>query len=267
MSVTLKIYCDGSGSSSDPKARYLTLAGYIGNFDAWEEFKRRWAEVLKRWGCSYLHMVDAWELCGEYSGWTKKQVTNFIGELFNNCFVPIGRGERYKGQFYGVSCTVNLDDNRKAAEERKFSRERSPEALCVWFILMAAIRGLPDNPEKPLGKEGSLELYFDENERFINEINKMRRNMSRSQLMNHPLGFLAGPPTPRKMCKIIGIQAADFLAWQTNRYHASNPQHDLRFVDNKTAKAALFRVFATRGVSEYYDYKKLKQLQLSFLIR
>lgn len=259
MSVLLKVCCDGSGSTSDPNAKYLTLAGYIGTFDAWAEFERRWDKVLRRWGCSYLHMVDAWSFRGEFSGWTEKQVKAFLGDLFNKCFTPIGRGKKYKGKFYGISCTVNLNDYRNVAKERGVSLRQNPEALCVHTILKAALMGLPDNPDKPSGKDGSLELYFDNNEPFLHEIEKLRKDIPREQLAIHPLGLISSMGK-YDMRRVIGIQAADYLAWQTNRYHASNPQHDLGFADSKTVIAAISRVLATEGYSEYYDYKRLKQL-------
>jgi hypothetical protein len=231
----------------------------VGTYDAWEEFEQSWNKVLEHWNCSYLHMVDAGTLRGEYSGWTKKQVNAFLGELFNKCFSPIGRGKKYEGQFYGVSCTVNLEDYRNIVKKRDMPVGQSPEAICVRTIIYATAMGLPDNPDKPLGKDGELELYFDNNEPFLHEIEKMTRNISRKQLENSVLGLISSK-VQFDSRKVIGLQAADFLAWQTNRSYACNPERNLQLVDLKTAKAAIRRILATRGFSEYYDCKRLERL-------
>jgi len=43
---------------------------------------------------------------------------------------------------------------------------KEPEAICVDFVVTIALMLLPEDHRGVLGKTGSVELYFDPNERF-----------------------------------------------------------------------------------------------------
>jgi hypothetical protein len=123
MAFTLRSYYDGSRGRPRPGTegqiehaeRYMTLAGYSGTDEAWQVFESRWAEMLSRWPCDYLHMADAHALRGQFTkarGWTGTKVHKCIADAFNTCLSPTGWGD-YRDQFISACCTVNLSDHKR----------------------------------------------------------------------------------------------------------------------------------------------------------
>jgi hypothetical protein len=253
LAIAIQAYCDGSGKLNDRNANFLSLAGYMGTPNAWRQFEERWKRVLQRWGCQYLHMNEARTLKEELAiarGWTKSRVDALLVDLFNQCLSPIG-WENFKGEFYGASCTVNLADYRKACADIPSLKE--PEAICIDFIVTIALMILPENHKLPLGKEGTVELFFDKGESFMHKIDRIWRSKPNHKLEG-PLQ-LVSHIGPTDMRVVIGLQAADFLAWHTNRYYT----HGL---DEETgAFAGITRILATPTFARYYDYEQLKRLQ------
>jgi hypothetical protein len=254
LAIAIKAYIDSSGKSDDPRTGFLTLAGYIGTPSAWQHFEERWQRVLQRWGCSYLHMSDAYLLREEFSeskGWTRDRVGALLRDIFNECFSKTGWGD-FKDKFYGASCTVNLADYAKASAER-FLKE--PEAICVDHVVTIALMALPENLALPIRKEGQIELFFDKGEPFMHKVDRIWRSKPNHQLKG-PLRLVSSIVTA-DMRQVIGLQAADFLAWHTNRYYTYG------FDEPTGALAQGMRLFATPLFGDYYDYEYLKGLKTS----
>jgi len=251
---TIQAYYDGSGRLDDPKARFLTLAGYVGTTNAWRQFEERWKRVLLRWNCAYLHLNEAHYLQKEFAaskGWTKDRVNGLLQDLFNECLSPVGWGE-FKGEFYGASCTVNLEDYAKACTDIPSLLLKEPSAICVNYVVTIGLMALPEDLTRPLGKEGTIELYFDKGESFMHKVDRIWRSKPNNQLEG-PLRLVESI-CAADMREVIGLQAADFLAWQTNRYYTYG------FNEPTGSFAGITRVFATPTFSCYYDYDSLKAL-------
>ncbi|MFC1871376.1 DUF3800 domain-containing protein [Chloroflexota bacterium] len=250
----IQAYYDGSGKSDDPNARFLTLAGYAGTPNAWQQFEKRWDQILQRWGCHYLHMSEAHSLQQEFAaakGWTKNRVNGLLQDLFNECLSPTG-WEKFKGEFYGASCTVNLEDFAKVCVDMPSHVLNKPEAICVDHVITIALRALPENSGMPFGKEGRVELFFDKGESFMHWIDKKWRSKPNNKLQC-PLQLVSSISAVDAR-DVIGLQAADFLAWHTNRYYT----HGLN--EESGAFAGISRVFATPLFDRYCDYDYLKGL-------
>lgn len=250
MVTTIRAYYDGSGNPRDSQAQFLTLAGYAGTANAWQAFEKKWASVLQRHGCEYLHMREAWSLVGEFAkrkGWAKEKVQSLLADLFNECLSPIG-WQNFKGQFYGASCIVNLADYKKAHIEMPQLKE--PESICVDFVVTIALMALPENLSLPFGKEGTIQLFFDKNEPFRHKVERTWRKKPRKKL-EHPLRLVSSIEEA-DLRDVIGLQAADFLAWSTNRYYV----HGLT---ERGAFAGIARVLASPVFERYYDYNKLQK--------
>lgn len=248
LAVTLKAYYDGSGKKD---TRFITLAGYVGTSAAWNQFEKQWSQILNHHGCQYLHMREARSLRGEFEGWTHKRVDALLADLFNDCLSPIG-WEDFKGKFYGASCTVNIADYKRAKAE--IPSLKSLESICVDYVITIALRALPENLDLPFGKEGTLELFFDKGESFLNKVDRIWRAKPRNKLEG-PLQLVSGIGS-LDMHDVIGLQAADFLAWQTNRYHT----HSLN--EGTGAFAGITRVLAAPMFEYYYDHEKLMGLKI-----
>lgn len=251
MAITVKAYYDSSGKSNSIRNRYLVLGGYIGTPNAWDEFERRWIAVLSSQKCAYLHMTEAMALRGEFArsrGWTSERVLKLIAELFNKCLSPIGWAN-FKGDFRGASCIINLADYRKLKAELPGLKE--PESICVDYVVTIALMSMPEDRSLPFGKKGMVELFFDKNETFMHKIDRIWRSKPNKQLQG-PLRLVSNI-AQSDSSQIAGLQAADLLAWSTNRYYTFGMS------DPIGSFAGSLRVLASPMFEEYYDYAKLKK--------
>ncbi len=258
VAVTGKAYYDGSGKKD---TQFLTLAGYAGTLPAWLQFEEAWAKVLERHNCSFLHMADAFFLRNEFSfanGWTHDKVNALLIDLLNECLSQTGWGD-YRNEFVGVSSTVNLEDYHRACNDRPELKAKTPEEICVRLALRVALQVLPENKEsEPFHKDGAVEIYFDENELFRSKIENEWRKYRNNRNTLWSLVASIGSVNHRQ---VIGVQAADFLAWQTNRSFTGNPDNDLRTAKPSAANAKILTLSCPRR-SSYYDYEKLMKIIL-----
>ncbi len=257
MAVVIKAYYDGSGSRSDRNARFLTLAGYAGTPRAWQQVEGRWHRVLNRFGCKYLHMKEARALQKAFArraGWSHERVTMLLADLFNECLAPTA-WEDFRGEFRGTACTVNLEDYARVLAEAPSRAAKEPESICVDFVVTVALMSLPENAAKPLGKEGTVELFFDKNESFMHMIDRVWRSRRNNEL-GDPLRLVSNIAEV-DMRQAVGLQAADLLAWHTNRYYT----HGMKELSGSFA--GIYRVLAAPCFSHYYNYARLKRLGLS----
>lgn len=223
LAMALKAYYDGSGKWSRKQRggkpdHYLTLAGYVATAEAWAAFEVRWAEMLARWpGLHDIHMSDANSLKNQFDrkhGWDETRVRKLLEDVFNHCLSPTGWGD-FKRQFVGGTCTVNLDDYRRFVDEYSALGVVEPELMCAEHVVPIAYRLLPEDSTHPLGRDGSIELYFDQNEGFQKTITRVweSRKWKRS---DGPIQFVMSVVATIG-ARVAGIQAADILAWHTHR--------------------------------------------------
>jgi hypothetical protein len=135
---------------------------------------------------------------------------------------PLSRVE-FKEQFYGATCTIELADFAKAQEEIPALKDRTPEQVCLDYVLQVPIAMIPTT-EDGGEKIGTAELLFDRNEPFLKYVDRLWRSPKRRKgyhFLRHvsdvrPTDSRTDPP----------LQAVDFLAWATNRAFST---HDAYF--------------------------------------
>lgn len=191
-------------------------------------------------------MREANGLRDKFEGWTHDRVDAVMRDLFNTCLSPAGWDE-FRGRFVGAACTVNLEDYARARTEFPRLERKEPEAICVDHVVTIALMTLPEDLGKPFGKAGTVELTFDRGEQFRHKINRMwtARAGIRPAVMD-----LVSLVTDGDMRQLPGLQAADLLAWHTNRYRREG------FLG--APESGVFRVFATPNHETYFDYEALK---------
>lgn len=227
VAVAAKAYYDGGGVSG----KIVTLAGFAGRPGAWEEFERLWADVLAGDGnrprCEYLHMTDAKALRKEFSrqrGWDEQKVDALLMDVFNKGIGPLVNNQP-EPRFVCASCSVLLDDYERACQHiPRLKQMKEPEAICVDHCLSIALQILPDAPQGEgfLGKLGCVELFFDQNERFLHKINRVwqRRKWRRDQSFMSLIASIV----PADMRLVRPLQAADYLNWHvTNHAFRADP--------------------------------------------
>jgi hypothetical protein len=261
VAITVKGYYDGTGSPATLyRGEIIGLAGYAARPEVWDVFESKWWQILadsaSRPPCRYLHMREARALRGEFSrdrGWTQEKVQTLLQDLFNECFSRRGLAQPIPEVLVGASCSVDLDAYDRVCERYPHFIEKKPEALCVDHVVTAAIKQLVP-PGERMGMHEmsaqrlSVELYFDRNESFRHHIFRVWDALPWHRR-----------PFPLRLVKKIGtaerqtsaaLQAADYLAWHTNRDIAS---------ESGDLSARAMAMFAAPWYGRHYDYEELEK--------
>lgn len=254
MSGEIVGYYDGSSGYLDGKAVRVTLAGYAAKPDVWRGVEDVWRRVLAddsaRPEAACLHMWQANALSDGFSlakGWTKEKVDSLLNDLSNHCLSPYGTREPIEDSLVGAVCTVEIDDYLRAQNECPYLRGMTPEEVCVNYLAEVALRLLPEDRNGRMGKSGSVEMYFDRGEKFMRTIyGPWQQHRRRSGSLR-----LIDKIASAKSEDSVGLQAADFLAWHTNRdwWKREGGEKDL-LLRMRIIAAGLFS-------SDRYDYAKL----------
>lgn len=241
--IAIRAYCDGSGDPRDANCQYLTLGACLATPSAWSTFETLWANVLARHDSPPLHMTDAQSLNGDFTDWRRPQVDALVTDIYNQCFSHVAYAA-HRDDFYLASCTINMEDYRRAAKESSGVRSRTPQALCTYHVAAAALMMLPDDSTKPLKKDGMLEVFFDRGERFLHVLQKEweRRKKNRHDDVVSLIAMIE----PVDYREVVGVQAADFLAWHVNRYYVTG-----------SVDAGVISRLAAPNIQQYWQYENL----------
>jgi hypothetical protein len=159
-----------------------------------------------------------------------------------------GMREPIEDALVGAVCTIELDYARAQAD-CPYLQGMAPEEVCVNYVAEVALKMLPEDLSGLMGKIGSIEMYFDRNERFMRTIiglwQRHRKEPGALKLIDNIEQVKDDSP--------VGIQAADFLAWHTNRdwWKRDGGEKDLLL---------RFRMIAAGLLTAHrYDYEKLME--------
>jgi hypothetical protein len=168
-------------------------------------------------------------------------------DLSNQCLSPYGTREPIEDSLVGATCTVEIDDYFRAQIECPYLRGMKPDEVCVNYLAEVALKLLQEDRNGHMGKSGSVEMYFDRGEKFMRTIYgpwQQHRKKPGSLKLIHEI-------QQAKSEHSVGLQAADFLAWHTNRdwWKRDTGEKDL-LLRMRMIAAGLFS-------SDRYDYDKL----------
>lgn len=224
----MRTYLDSSGKL---ESNYLTLAGFAASDELWGEFETQWSEILRNHhpSADYLHMWELSHYEGKFErgkGWNP--TTGF--ELVMKCLKYMNGLD--KQRFRMFYCAVDLMAHRKLL--KRTYKIPSPIELCnrycsetVFSWYLAKHPGVVD----PIR---SIQYYFDINEYFKGPFEEKWRSetkRSRREREWNPWCSIIGIETTQMRC-IPGIQAADMIAWGTNREmtQAGGPYSDMAWM-------------------------------------
>lgn len=206
--VAIKAYFDGSGQANDRDATHLSLAGFCGTQEAWIAFHERWKLFLEGFDIPYLHMRERRNLFG-----TRERMWMGIGAAAK---AILDTKRDWPGRFAATACTLVLPDYERACLTVPGLRRRKlPEAFCVDHCVTQALRLLHDPEGNLLGEDSSVELCFDQNEKFLAKVMTPWQRFKDEGVF--PLISSIQNDDSRK---VLPLQAADFLAWHANRHYA-----------------------------------------------
>lgn len=222
MAVAIQAYYDGSGVP----VKTMALAGYAATPDVWKVFEAEWWQVLAddsaRPACRYLHMKEANALRGEFAadrGWTREGVDRLLADLHNRCFSPFGPHRHVAEALVGAACWIDLDAYASVCQAHPHFAEKKPEALCVDYVVGVALKRLVPGERikwsELVARGQSVELFFDRNEPYLHQIKRIWE-ASPWHRRSRPLQLVTLIATVERESS-APQQAADFLAWLTNR--------------------------------------------------
>ncbi|MDA8103751.1 MAG: DUF3800 domain-containing protein [Nitrospiraceae bacterium] len=242
--MRLKAYYDGSGNKKNKSERVLTLSGFAAPEEVWKRFESEWQDALDSNGTGSFHMAEAMSLNGAYkrsSGWNEARVHSLVKGLFTVI------GKFRSEEFQASSCSIVLDDYRKA--KQTISKLRPPEAICVNFCIDKL--WIPANANEIPG-EPPIDLLFDQNEPFLNTINKIWVSVkNKPQTIGWPKQIRLIKTENATTCS--RLQPADMFAWLVHRYHTGRNNHPW------FPASSWFQVLPilAEHYSAIYDYEKI----------
>jgi len=199
----LQVYLDSSGKSHERNGcSYLTLAAITGLDSTWRDFDRRWQRVLDEHEVSYAHMNELVRCKGPFRDWLEDRKVAFAKDLLC-CLIQQDRTSL-------IACivTIDLQEYRACSTSRE---TKPPEAVCVDGCMSLVL-------QHPHFTNGCTEIWFDRNESFIQYL---YRTWSWLKSDSSSWASHISDVRPREMKTSVPIQAADLLAWATNRRYTA----------------------------------------------
>lgn len=203
----LRAFIDDSGSGGD--STWYVLAGYLGTIRGWDSFDSQWTAVLHSHPyVEYFKASEAESLRreGPWAGITKEQRDAKIDALIE----VIGRCARRS------ICVrikqVDYDQIVKGNVPRKWD---SP-----YFLLFTTVVGAAIMIEGLDGDYDDVDFVFDSDSRHQRQFGLMLPHLGRMRSTDGRfVGAIRGDEK-----KLLPLQAADLLAWQTRRFCEPNRQ-------------------------------------------
>jgi hypothetical protein len=216
--IALESYFDGSKDGGNwEDSRYVTLAAFAAEDGIWADFNEGWQAVLdadhQRPKAAYCHMrevknPDSTEFNWR-KGWNQHKAGLFCGELM--MFMQ----KMDKKKFHMFAATVDMEAHRKLrAEGINLPNGADIAAEIVAFVVLGwYLHHFP-------GIISDAHFFFDSEEPF-EEIVKNRWNTERNNFLDpfamREIWQLIKTVASKEMKKTPGLQAADLLAWSSNR--------------------------------------------------
>jgi hypothetical protein len=194
-------YFDNSGDAQDSTQKCLSVCGYLGTIDTWQEFETKWSNALDKFGVPYLHLKEFGEPNGIYSGFSKEKTIEFLSHLV---------GVIAKLDLAAYGSTVRLGDLRQFNSEQPINLDAYSLALhecCQW-----------------MGRERQNQIIEAVVDRIPEAYTKIAIAERYSRSGVHapgyiPTDFISIVPLQQALTarNVPPLQAADFLAWECHR--------------------------------------------------
>lgn len=181
----------------------VCMAGYVSTAEKWEEFERRWKQVLAKYGISFFHMKEYAHRVGEFSSWPEERRISLMKELvvvIQDCVL------------YGVAVAISAKDyeSELPSELKKFLRD--PYYLAVYSCLTQSLHYHMSNHA-----DEEIAFVWDEKSKVAAEMQRIYAAYKSADFI--PRRELLGSLTFADDKKFVPLQAADLLAYEYRKYH------------------------------------------------
>jgi hypothetical protein len=241
VAVALRAFYDGSGKTSDPKCRFVTLAGYSATDSTWELFEAKWREALKELGIPYFHMIEA--LAGE-GPFSREKGWNSDRALHSACKLICLLSHLPRNDLVGFICTIDTEGYKKASRliEPKL---RPLEAICVDWCFGGLFHRLVKDHD---GKTLPVEAFFDKDEQFLHWADRVWRSKNAKKRFGWPA--LVATIAPVEMRQVMPIQAADIAAWGVRNMYEN---------DSNLTAVGLSVILASNVQARFFGFDEIMQ--------
>jgi hypothetical protein len=248
--VEFRFFCDESYDPPKTKSvkgqarlepKCYIVGGMFGDQLTWETVARRWAyrnkiEKVKRYHAAHLN-AGTWE----YDGWGKLKRLKYSKQM-------LGILMSQKRKLHGLSCGVHVDSYRKAVSAEGQIKLGHPYIMC-FNTLVATIATHMDNGG--FAPDDTFSVVFDRNE-F--EVEAIQSFLDMKDNPKCPFRHRLETITPGSSEKFIGLQAADFVAYEMFRLVQAKRS------GNEEMRAALKAMTETTGfLARLFDEKTLAE--------
>lgn len=214
MSVTLEAYFDESGDEN----RFL-VARYLSTHERWLDFAREWCRILSCIQLPLFHM----EPCISGNKPFEGIAVTLRDQLIHKLFPLIPENTEWglsEGVDLGVFKEVVLDNVPEKSQTKDL---RDPYFMCF----QAALERMVLRAERHvagLGPEDQIVCFFERQDEFCHRALEYFNRLKADE-KNRPWARRLRAPTFETREKYVPLQAADALAWLSNRFMANNLTH------------------------------------------
>jgi hypothetical protein len=246
--MLLKGFYDGGNEANSQQYDYVTLAAFFGRPSEWKPFDRAWSKGLEGNGAEYLHTTDLMTFNGIYeTGWDMKRRTIFLNEcadlIGQSVLLPDETGDPVPG-LVPYSVTIALKDFKRIQVEFPDGPHDATDGLAVQALseIIEFCR---------LIRADFVHMIFDRNEPYVGHVRDRinnRKFVKQIQEQGFDIGRKITSVTESDSRGVIGLQAADLLAWCITRKHSI--EHDWHE-----------KIVSMQRREEWLDYERLKDFR------
>lgn len=207
--VVFRFYCDESYDSPKSKGGEpisYVVGGFWGDQRVWERVERLWDEKnkrvrVKRFHASHLN-AGTYEFHGKSKNWRLRYSRDMLRILKDQ-----------KRRLHGLSCGIYVDDYRRIISAEGQVKMGHPYLIC-FKSLISRVAGFMSHPNSGFGPEDRFSVVLDRNSQDIEAV-KIFYGMKDNPKFQYSSRLETC--TPGDSESFVGLQAADFVAYETFR--------------------------------------------------
>jgi len=199
--ISEKLYGFFDESGTHEKAKVLAVGGWVASVQEWDDFDHYWQAALKKHGVTTFHFTDCDNSHGEFQGWSGPKKIALIKDLIRvMCHHDV----------HGFCAAITMPDYSSVVRGSGsvLEKKHSPYVMCQSYLIEKICQQI-DRPvlyvfeEQQEFQAHGASNFADIKSRFPERVSKMA-------------GIKYLPKT-----KFSGLQAADFLVYETAKSHAN----------------------------------------------
>lgn len=183
--AVIEAYLDESGAHKS--ARAMTVAGYWGPSEAWNEFTKQWRTELGRAGVEIFHAKD--QRCDHLRA--------PLADLIDATGI------------HGVFASIRREDYGALVGDRVLSVFGNAYAVGVWYCALRILDRTGDEPVSFVVESGQPNSSF-----IADKLEFLMDDLFRSKALG--FGWNVASVTVARKSEFVPLQTADFLAHATN---------------------------------------------------